>query len=332
MADLSPKAPSARRSDDGIIDPDDAVPFVAPHVHRTPLLRSSMLSEQTGFDVRLKAEMFQRTGSYKIRGPLHKFARLSEEERARGVICSSAGNHAQGVTLAASIFGVKATVVMACNATPAKIRATRAYGGEVVLHGEIWDEANAESQRLAAEHGLTYIHPFDDYELIAGQGTLGIEVYEDAPDVEAVIVPIGGGGLISGVATALKLRDSRIRVIGVESAGAPAMQRSVQEGRLVTLERVETGIDGLRVQRVGERNLGIVREYVDEIVTVADEATFDAVVWLMAHCKVVPEAAAAATVAALQTGAVALAPASRVVAVLSGGNVDLSFLAGRSWN
>jgi threonine dehydratase len=284
----------------GISDPHEAVPFVAPHLHRTPPLTSSMLSKQTGLDVRLKAEMFQRTGSYKFRGPLHKFAQLSAADRARGDLLVRRQPRA-GVALGASLFGVKATVVMASNATLAKIRATRRYGAEVVVHGDIWDEANAESQRLAAEQGLTYIHPFDDYQLIAGQGTLGIEVREDAPDVDAVIVPIGGGGLISGVATALKLRDPRIRVIG-------------------------------RVQRVGERNLGIVREYVDEIVTVADQATFDAVVWLMAHCKVVPEGTAAATVAALQTGAVAVAPGSTVVAVLSGGNADLSFLAGRRWN
>jgi threonine dehydratase len=317
---------------EGLIDPIEAVPFVAPYIHRTPLLTSRTLNEETGLDVQLKAEMFQRTGSYKIRGPLHKFARLSEEERDRGVICSSAGNHAQGVALAASIFGLKATVVMAENATPAKIEATREYGAEVVLHGEIWDEANAESSRLAEEGGLTYIHPFDDFELIAGQGTLGIEVYEDAPGIDAVFVPIGGGGLISGVSTAIKLRDPNIRVIGVESAGAPGMQRSVSAGSPVELERVDTPIDGLRVQRIGTRNLAVVKEYVDEIVTVPDEAAFETLVWLMARCKVVPEGAAAATVAAVRTNAAGLPAGSRVVAVMSGGNVDLSFLAGREWN
>src|SRR5882672_5833827 len=211
---------------------------VAPHVYHTPLLTSRLLSEKSGFAIRLKAEVFQRTGSYKIRGPLNKFAHLSEDQRRRGVICSSAGNHAQGVALAAKLNGMRAVVVMAENATPSKIEATRAYGAEVVLHGTIWDEANDKAKQLCEERGLTYIHPFDDLELIAGQGTVGLEIHDDAPQVDVVVVPIGGGGLISGVSMALKARNPDIRVIGVESSGAPAMQRSVAAGRLVTLEKV----------------------------------------------------------------------------------------------
>src|SRR3954470_10678657 len=174
------------------------------HVYHTPLLTSRLLSERTGFDVRLKAEMFQRGGSYKIRGPMNKFAQLSEEQKRRGVICSSAGNHAQGVALAAARHGIKAVVVMAENATPSKIAATRAYGADVVLHGTIWDEANEKAKQLVAEHGYTYIHPFDDPQLVAGQGTLGLELFEDFPEVDVIVVPIGGGGLISGVSMALK--------------------------------------------------------------------------------------------------------------------------------
>ncbi len=203
---------------------------VSRHAYRTPLLTSRLLSERTGFDVRLKAEMFQRTGSYKIRGPLNKFTYLSDEQKRRGVICSSAGNHAQGVALAAKIHGIRAVVVMAENATPSKIAATRGYGAEVVLHGTIWDEANEKAKELVESEGLTYIHPFDDEELIAGQGTLGREIHQDWPEVEAAIVPIGGGGLISGVTMALKGMNPKIRVIGVESSGAPAMKRSVEEG------------------------------------------------------------------------------------------------------
>src|SRR5215467_6663746 len=165
---------------------------VAPHTYHTPLLTSRLLSERTGFDIRLKAEMFQRTGSYKIRGPLNKFAHLTDEERQRGVICSSAGNHAQGVALAAAINHMKSVVVMAENATPSKIEATKAYGAEVVLHGRIWDEANEKCKELVRNEGLTYIHPFDDPELIAGQGTLGLEIALDWPNVDAVVVPIGG--------------------------------------------------------------------------------------------------------------------------------------------
>jgi threonine dehydratase len=214
---------------------------VASHIHRTPLLSSRMLSERTGFNVRLKAEMFQRTGSYKIRGPLNKFMSLSEEERRRGVVCSSAGNHAQGVALAARIHGIHAVVVMAENATPSKVEATRGYGAEVVLHGTIWDEANEKAKELVRDRGLTYVHPFDDLQLIAGQGTLGLEVVR-GPDVDVVVVP-RRRRLISGVAMAAKAikpssghqrRSSGRRACVTACAGA-----------VVTLDRVDCVIDGL---------------------------------------------------------------------------------------
>jgi len=301
-------------------------------VYHTPLLTSRLLSERTGLDVRLKAEMFQRGGSYKIRGPMNKFAQISDEEKRRGVICSSAGNHAQGVALAAARYGIKAVVVMAENATPSKIAATRAYGAEVVLHGTIWDEANEHAKRLVAEKGYTYIHPFDDEQLIVGQGTVGLEIYQDWPEVEIAIVPIGGGGLIAGVATALKACAASVKVIGVESSGAPGMTRSVREGSLVTLDRVDCIIDGLRVKRVGTRNYDIVRRYVDDLVTLPDEQIFEAVVWIMSHLKVVPEGAAAAPVAALLQGLVTAPAGSKVVCVLSGGNVNLEQLKGLRWN
>ncbi len=305
---------------------------ISPHIHRTPLLTSRVLSERTGFDIRLKAEMFQRVGAYKIRGPLNKFSLMSEEDKRRGVVCSSAGNHAQGVALAAAIHGIRAVVVMAEKATPSKVAATRSYGAEVVLHGKIWEEANEMARRFVKERGLTYVHPFDDPELVAGQGTLGLEIHQDWPDVQAVIVPVGGGGLISGVAMAVKARNPNIRVIGVESSDAPAMKASVDAGRLVTLDRVDCVIDGLRVSRCGEFNFEVVRRYVDEIVTVPDRQIFEAVVWIMGHCKVVPEGAAAASVAALLQDRIQLPNGSRVCCVLSGGNLDLSQLAGLAWN
>lgn len=305
---------------------------IAPHIHRTPLLTSRMLSEATGFDVRLKAEVFQKTGSYKIRGPLNKFAFLSDGERRRGVVCSSAGNHAQGVALAASIHGIKAVVVMAANATPSKVAATRAYGADVVLHGTIWDDANEKAKELVRERGLTYVHPFDDLQLIAGQGTLGLEIVRDWPDVDIIVVPIGGGGLISGVAMAAKAVKPSVKVIGVESSGAPGMYDSVRAGAVVTLERVDCIIDGLRVKRVGDTTFQVVRRFVDGIVTLPDGEIFDAMIWTMSHAKVVVEGAAAAPVAALLHGLIAAPRGAKVAAVLSGGNVNLEQLRGLRWN
>jgi threonine dehydratase len=311
---------------------ESAFELVAPHTHRTPLLTSRMLSERSGFDVRLKAEMFQRTGSYKIRGPLNKFSRLSDEQRARGVVCSSAGNHAQGVALAAQIYGINAVVVMAENATASKVAATRGYGAEVVRHGQIWDEANEKAKELVRDRGLTYIHPFDDLDLIAGQGTLGLEVVRDWPDVDIIVVPIGGGGLISGVAMAARALKPGIKIIGVESSGAPGMHDSVRAGSVVTLDKVDCIIDGLRVKRVGETTFEVVRRYVDEIVMLPDSRIFDAMIWIMTHAKLVVEGAAAAPVAALLDSLVKAPPGTRVACVLSGGNVDLEQLRGLRWN
>src|SRR5712671_3762578 len=203
---------------------------IAKHIKHTPLLTSRQLSERSGFDVRLKAELFQRVGSYKIRGPLNKFALMPDEQKRRGVVCSSAGNHAQGVALAARIHGIRAVVCMATNATPAKVAATRGYGAEVVLHGSIWDEANEKAKELVTQEGLTYVHPFDDEQLIAGQGTLGLEVAKDWPELDAIVVPIGGGGLIAGVSMAIKSHNPKCKVIGVESSDGPAMQASVKAG------------------------------------------------------------------------------------------------------
>jgi threonine dehydratase len=304
---------------------------IAAHIKHTPLLSSRQLSEATGFDIRLKAEMFQRVGSYKIRGPLNKFALMPEEQKKRGVVCSSAGNHAQGVALAAKIHGIRAVVCMAQNATPSKVAATKGYGAEVVLHGNIWDEANEKAKELVRTEGLTYVHPFDDEQLIAGQGTLGLEIVQDWPDVDAVVVPIGGGGLISGVSMAVKGHNPKIRVIGVESSDGPAMQRSVQAGKLETID-CKTIIDGFRVRRVGDVTFSVAQRFVDDIVALPDRDIFDAMIWVMERCKLVVEGAAAAPVAALLHGLVKLPTGSRVAVVLSGGNVNLQQLRGLTWN
>ncbi|HYV99382.1 MAG TPA: threonine ammonia-lyase [Gemmatimonadaceae bacterium] len=304
---------------------------IAAHIKHTPLLTSRQLSELTGHEVRTKAEMFQRVGSYKIRGPLNKFAQMPDEQKRRGVVCSSAGNHAQGVALAAKIHGIRAVVCMAENATPAKIAATKGYGAEVVLHGTIWDEANEKAKELVRTQGLTYVHPFDDEQLIAGQGTLGLEIIRDWPEVDVIIVPIGGGGLISGVSMAAKSFNPKIRVIGVESSDGPAMLRSVEAGRLETID-CKTVIDGLRVRRAGEITFSVVQRFVDEIVALPDREIFEAVIWVMERCKLVVEGAAAAPVAALLHNLVDIPAGSRVAVVLSGGNVNLDQLRGLKWN
>lgn len=311
---------------------DEARRRVSAHARHTPLFTSRSLSAATGLDVRLKAEMLQKGGSYKIRGPLNKLPQLTAEQRARGVICSSAGNHAQGVALASRIHGIKAVVAMAANATLSKVEATRAYGAEVVLHGSIWDEADVFARTLVEERGYTYIHPFDDLQLIAGQGTVGLEILDDWPDVDALVVPIGGGGLISGIALAAKTVNPRVQVIGVESSGSPGMLESVRAGRVVTLDTVTCIIDGLRVKRVGTHTCEIVRSVVDEIVTLPDADIFDAMVWVMHHAKLVVEGAAAAPVAALLKGLVKVPMGSKVACVLSGGNVNLEQLRGLKWN
>jgi threonine dehydratase len=304
---------------------------IAEHIKRTPMLTSRQLSEITGYDIRLKAELFQRVGSYKIRGPLNKFAQMPEDEKRRGVVCSSAGNHAQGVALAAKIHGMRAVVCMATNATPAKIAATKAYGAEVVLHGSIWDEANEKAKELVRTEGLTYVHPFDDEQLIAGQGTLGLEIVQDWPEVDAVVVPIGGGGLISGTSMAVKSHNPNVRVIGVESSDGPAMKMSVEAGHLETID-CKTIIDGLRVRRVGGLTFSVVQRFVDEIVALPDRDIFDAMIWVMERCKLLVEGAAAAPVAALLHGLVRLPKGSRVAVVLSGGNLNLDQLRGLRWN
>ncbi len=313
-------------------DFDVARKNAAPHIHRTPVLHSSTLSEMTGADVYLKAEMFQKAGSYKVRGPLNVLAHMSSEDRERGLICSSAGNHAQGVARAAREYGVKATVVMAHGAPEAKIEATRAYGAEVVMHGKVWDDAYAHSLVLQKEHNLTYIHPFDNPLLVAGQGGVGYETIEDVPDLDMLIVPIGGGGLISGCAQIVKLIKPDIKVIGVEMALAPAMKRSIEAGRLVTLDSVPIIIDGLAVKTVGEYTFEICKVFVDDIVTVDEKEIFAAIPWIMERCKLVAEGAAASTVAALLTETIRPAAGSKVACVLSGGNLNLSALQDMTWN
>jgi len=299
----------------------------------SPLDLMPTLSRRIGNRVLLKREDQQPVFSFKLRGAYNKMAQLSVAERARGVITASAGNHAQGVALAAQRLSCKATIVMPITTPKIKIQAVETRGAKVVLHGDSFSDAYAHALKLQKAQRATFVHPYDDPDVIAGQGTIAVEILRQlqAP-IDAIFVAIGGGGLISGVATALKACNPTIEVIGVESSGAPGMTRSVREGRLLTLDTIDCIIDGLRVKRVGEKNYEIVRQYVDDLVTLPDEQIFEAVVWIMSHLKVVPEGAAAAPVAALLEGLVKARPGTKIVCVLSGGNVNLEQLRGLRWN
>jgi threonine dehydratase len=299
---------------------------ISPHIHRTPVLTSSALNSLTGARVYLKAELLQKAGSYKVRGPLNVLASMSEQDKRKGLITSSAGNHAQGVARAARIHGVPAVVVMSKAAKPAKIEATRAYGAEVILFGDVWDDAYVRSLEIARERDMTYVHPFDDPKLVAGQGGVGLEFIEDVPDLDTVLVPVGGGGLIAGCAMAIKAVKPSVRIIGVEAAHAPGMTRSLEAGHVVTLSSFGPMIDGLVVKRIGDYNFEVARRYVDEMVLVDEKAVFDAVIWTMERTKLVPEGAAAAPVAALLEGLVKLRPGEKIGCVMSGGNLDLNLL------
>jgi threonine dehydratase len=236
------------------------------------------------------------------------------------------------VARAARIHGVPAVVVMSHAARQAKIRATEGYGAQVILHGDVWDDAYQHSLEITRERKLTYVHPFDDPKLIAGQGGVGLEFIEDVPDLHTVVVPIGGGGLISGCAMAIKALNPKVRIVGVEAAGSPGMKRSVDAGTVVTLDRLGPMIDGLVVRRVGEYTLKVVQHFVDDIVLVDEQLIFDTVVWIMERLKLVTEGAAAAPVAALMQGLISAPKGAKIGCVLSGGNLDLTQLRARSWN
>lgn len=298
---------------------------INPLIHHTPLLSSRTLGEISGANVYLKAENLQRSGSYKVRGATYKLSRLTSEERERGVIAASAGNHAQGVAIAAAALGVACTIVMPATAPLAKISATEGFGAKVVLHGPGFAEAYAHARELEAETGATFIHPFDDPDIIAGQGTVGLEILGDLPDVEAIVTSIGGGGLISGIATAVKAVRPEVRIFGVEAAGAAPMLRSIAAGQLVTLDQASTIADGIAVRQCGELTYSITRELVDEVVTVEEDEIIRAVLLLMERCKLVVEGAGAAGVAALIAGKLPV-KGLRTAVVLSGGNIDMTMV------
>ena len=295
-------------------------------IYLSPCQRSSELSDLTGLPLYLKLENLQRTGAFKERGALNKLLLLAPAERERGVITASAGNHAQGVAFHAAALGIRAQIVMPLATPQIKVAATRGFGADVVLHGANYDEACEEALRRRDSEGRTFIHPFDDAEVIAGQGTIGLELLEQVPDLEAVVVPVGGGGLIGGIACALKESNPRIRVIGVEPEKLPSMLRAREAGTLVTLSAEATIADGIAVRRAGGLTLPLVSRYVDEIVTVDDEEIASAILMLLEHEKTLAEGAGAAALAALLQSKTNLR-ARRTVVLVSGGNIDVSLLA-----
>ncbi len=299
---------------------------LAGRIHRTPMLAASQLGERSGVRLHLKCESFQKTGSFKARGALNKILSLSEAERARGLVTVSAGNHAAAVAWAARVAGCSAVVVMPSDAPRSKVEAVRGYGAEIVLHADrptLFDRLNA----VREERGLTFVHPFDDAVVLAGAGTAGLEIVEEMPDMEAVVVPVGGGGLLGGVASAVKQTRSGARVFAVELEAGPGLGPALSAGRPVPVPRPPTLADGMTPPFVGALPLEIAREAVDEIFTVTEEEILEAMRLLMTRAKLYVEASGAAATAALLAGKVRLPRGARTAAIVSGGNIDLEQIA-----
>ena len=296
-------------------------------VLKTDLLENVRLSEKTGAQVFYKCENLQRTGSFKIRGACNKIAHLTDEEKACGVIASSAGNHAQGVALGAKNAGIKATICMPANAPVSKVAATKSYGAEVVLDGTVYDDAYAKAIEIQAQTGATFLHPFDDKYVIAGQGTIGLEIYEQLNgNVDTVIVPIGGGGIIAGIATALKEMNPAIKVIGVQTCNIPSMKKSYENGKITSAFNDITIADGIAVKTPGSLTFDIISKLVDDVITVTEEEIAEAILFMMENQKLVSEGAGAVSTAALLSEKCEPAAGERVVCVVSGGNVDINTL------
>ena len=286
----------------------------------TKLVYSDFLSKQSGNRVYLKPENMQFTGAYKVRGAYYKMSTLTQEERARGLITASAGNHAQGVAYAAKCYGAKATIVMPTTTPLMKVNRTKSYGAEVVLYGDVYDEACAKAYELAEEHGYTFIHPFDDLTVATGQGTIAMEIFKELPLVDYILVPIGGGGLATGVSTLAKLLNPKIKVIGVEPAGANCMQESLKNGQVTTLPKVSTIADGTAVKTPGSKLFPYICEYLDDVITVEDEELVVTFLDMVENHKMVIENSGLLTAAALKHLDV---KDKRIVAILSGGNMDI---------
>jgi threonine dehydratase len=293
-------------------------------VRKTTIIPASNI--KTDAELYLKTENLQLTGSFKLRGAYYKISQLSDEEKQKGVIACSAGNHAQGVALGATHNGIKSLICLPAGAPLSKVEATKSYGAEVCLVPGVYDDAYAKAIELQKEHGYTFVHPFDDPKVIAGQGTIGLEILEQMPEVEAVVVPIGGGGLISGVAFAIKTLRPDVKVYGVQSAGAPSMFDSLNEGKICHLNSVSTIADGIAVKEPGVNTFDICSQYVDEVVTVSDDEVAAAILALLEKQKLVAEGAGAVAVAAAMFGKLPL-KGKKTVCIVSGGNIDVNTLS-----
>ncbi len=296
-------------------------------VYRTPCARSEMLSRMTGQSVFLKLENLQMTGSFKERGALNRIATLTPEQAKRGVIAASAGNHAQGVAYHATRRGIRSVIVMPLATPLVKVQATRGFGAEVILHGANYDEACTEAMRLCKAEDMTFIHPFDDPLVIAGQGTIGLELLEQIENLEAVVVPIGGGGLIGGIACAVKEQRPEVRVIGVQTSRLPSMQHALRAGHPVTLDPATTIADGIAVRRAGDTTYPLVQRYIDEIVTVNEDEIASAILTLLEREKTLAEGAGAAALAAILQHRTGLPAFTRTAVLVCGGNIDVTLLS-----
>ncbi len=293
----------------------------------TPLLSSDRLSDEVGSRVFIKAENTQRAGSFKLRGAYTKMASLSREERQHGVIAHSAGNHAQGVALAAQLLGAPATVVMPEYAPLAKVAATKRYGAQVVLHGQSFDDAGAHAQALCEEHGYSYVHAFDDPKIIAGQGTVGLEILDELPDVGTLVIPIGGGGLIGGIATVMRACRPSVRIIGVQAEGCPSIRLSLAAGKPVVVPEARTIADGIAVKKPGTCTLPLIHDLVDDVLTVDEDEIARGIVYALQNVRLVAEGAGAVGIAALLSEKIRPRNDEHICVVLSGGNIDANFLA-----
>ncbi|MDO5444858.1 MAG: threonine ammonia-lyase [Eubacteriales bacterium] len=303
----------------------NAAQRIRPFLHHTELSSSATFSAMTGGEIFLKCENTQKTGSFKIRGAGNKIACMVEKGELNPVVASSAGNHAQGVACAAQKFGLPATIVMPKAAPIVKVQATQGYGARVILHGDCYDDAYAEACRICKEEGAVFLHPYNDPEVIAGQGTLGLEILGDLPDVDIIITPAGGGGLLAGVASAVKQVNPRIKVYGVQAEGADAIARSFKAKKLVTTEYASTIADGIAVKSPGDITVDIINQYVEDVVTVNDIQISDAILQLMERTKLIVEPAGATPLAAVLSGKIDVKD-KKVVCVMSGGNIDVSFI------